>query len=248
VRTLVVLVLVLATACRYEGTYTCERNDQCMSAAAPGTCQLPVGLCSFPDPMCPSGQRFDDTAGSSAGVCVEPMVMIDAPAGFDPTTCPSTFTQLHASSPSRYRVLPALGMTAQFYDYVTACEMQKPGFTHAAIIETPAEAMVIAPLVTGPGGPTQQVYVGALQAPTATMPGLGWIHSDGTPVADTLWAQGEPNDANGGEGDHQEQVAVLTSAAKLNDIDMRMPWPILCECDGKAVSATFTAHVLTYRD
>ncbi len=242
------LVTVLATACRYDGTYTCETNDQCRSASAPGTCQLPAGLCSFPDPMCPmTGQRYDDTAGDSSGECVAPVSMIDAPAAFDPTTCPAAFTQLHFSLESRYRVLPALGAAAQYYDYVTACEMQKPGFTHAAIIETPGEAMMVAPLVTGMGG-GQQVYVGALQDPMATMPATGWIHADGTAVATAVWQAGEPNDANGAEGDHQEQLAVLTSAGHLNDIAFRTQAPILCECDGKAVAAVFTDRVTAYRN
>ncbi len=70
-RWLVAFALVMATACRYSGAFTCERNDQCRSRTAPGVCQLPAGVCSFPDPTCPvTGQRYDDTAGELADECV----------------------------------------------------------------------------------------------------------------------------------------------------------------------------------
>ena len=242
-------VTVLATSCRYEGTYTCERNDQCKSAAAPGTCQLPAGLCSFPDPMCPmTGQRYDDTAGSSAGECVTPVApMVDAPAGFDPTVCPTTFTALHVSLESRYRVLPALGTTADYRDYVAECAREKPGFTHVAIIETPAEAMIVGPMVTSGNG-RQLVYIGAVQDRAATTPAAGWIHADGTAVAPSLWQTNEPNDLQDGEADHREQFCGLTSGGVLNDVDDRTPTPVLCECDGKTVAPVFTAHVLANSD
>ena len=239
---------VLATACRYDGTFMCERNDQCLSASAPGTCQLPSGLCSFPDPLCPTpGQRYDDTAGSLANQCVEPALPVDAAVAFDPNTCPTDFTQLSVDTPSRYRVLPVLPLTAEYFDYVTACGMQKPGVTHIAIIETLAEAMTVGPLAAGSGGPAQ-VYVGALQSQTATGLAVGWIHADGSPVAATVWAASEPDDGDGSEGNHQEQVAVLTSGGRLNDIALKMHWPVLCECDGKTVAPAFTTLVTGYRD
>jgi hypothetical protein len=84
VRSFLALAIAIAvTGCRYEGTYTCASNDQCRSREAPGVCQLPAGLCSFPDPMCPTtGQRYDDTAGELANECVTPaapLPIIDAP-------------------------------------------------------------------------------------------------------------------------------------------------------------------------
>lgn len=244
-RWLLAIVSMLVSGCRYTGTYACERDEECRSSAAPGTCQLPAGVCSFPDLTCPLGQRYDDTAGDLAGECVESAIMIDAPILFDPSVCPSGFSQAMPGILSRYRVLPALPSTARFADYMAACDAQLAGKTHAAVFDTKAEATaVLAAIGVGAG----RYYIGVVQDAAALTPAVGWIHADGTAVASGLWAGTEPNDGNGSEADHLEQAGVVVNDGTFNDISGTMAAPVICECDGSAPSATFQAFVLSTRD
>jgi hypothetical protein len=236
------VAIVAACGCRYTGTYTCERDDQCRSRAAPGTCQLPAGLCSFPDATCPLGQRYDDTAGEAAEECVGPTAMVDAPPAFDPNACPTGFMQVTAGVPSRYRVLPTLPAPADFSDYMAACDAELPGSTHGAVIDTAAEAMALAAVFGGGAG---RYYIGMVQDPIERAPAAGWIHADGTPVATALWMAGEPNDGNGTETDHLEQAGVVTSGGTFNDVAGTIVAPVLCECDGAVPSAMFQTFVQT---
>ena len=73
----------MLAACRATGTFACATDDQCRRGDT-GTCQ-PTGYCSFADGACPSGQRYDPTAGGGlAGTCSAPIVdaAIDAPPPF----------------------------------------------------------------------------------------------------------------------------------------------------------------------
>lgn len=74
------LLAISSAACRPAGTFACERDDQCRGGPSIGKCEL-AGWCSFTDPGCMSGARYDELAGDGyAGRCVgdEPP-MIDAP-------------------------------------------------------------------------------------------------------------------------------------------------------------------------
>lgn len=60
------LLAVLASACSVGG-FVCQSDAQC---GRDGTCD-PSGWCSFPDPSCPSGQRFGEHSGDGlGGMCV----------------------------------------------------------------------------------------------------------------------------------------------------------------------------------
>jgi len=69
VRTSVAAIVVVGMVggCQY-GPYqfTCTGDASCGPG---GTCEV-NGFCSFPDGMCPSGRRFGDLGGPSAGQCV----------------------------------------------------------------------------------------------------------------------------------------------------------------------------------
>lgn len=60
----------LLLACRATGEFICELDEQCRRSDVTGVCL--EGSCAFPDPSCPSGARYDDTAAEEiAGMCVE---------------------------------------------------------------------------------------------------------------------------------------------------------------------------------
>jgi alpha-tubulin suppressor-like RCC1 family protein len=68
-RSLAVAVLLLG-ACRVSGAFHCERDEQCRRGAEQGRCEA-AGFCSFVDPGCPEGWRYDDLAGGGlSGSCV----------------------------------------------------------------------------------------------------------------------------------------------------------------------------------
>lgn len=58
----------LATGCNYgTAAYHCTSDEQCQG----GRCELAEGgMCSHPDPSCPSGRRFGDVAGAQSNDCV----------------------------------------------------------------------------------------------------------------------------------------------------------------------------------
>jgi len=60
------LVAQLAACVRPPSSFTCSSSPQCSGG---GTCQ-PVGLCSFADPSCATGQRYGAASGELGGVCV----------------------------------------------------------------------------------------------------------------------------------------------------------------------------------
>lgn len=62
-------VIVLHTSCRVTAMFHCERDEQCRGGDD-GRCE-PAGVCSFADPSCASGRRYDELAGGGlASACV----------------------------------------------------------------------------------------------------------------------------------------------------------------------------------
>jgi alpha-tubulin suppressor-like RCC1 family protein len=66
--------LVFATGCANKSAYVCTSTDQCLRDDVQGVCE-PQGFCSFADPSCPSGHKFEPNAGNGlGGTCT----MVDA--------------------------------------------------------------------------------------------------------------------------------------------------------------------------
>ncbi len=63
------LGLALLTGC--GSPYVCSEPSDCIDGDVVGVCQG-GGACSFPDPLCESGQRYGGHSGSLAGMCVPP--------------------------------------------------------------------------------------------------------------------------------------------------------------------------------
>jgi len=88
----VALCLVLSQlGCGQRSQYACTASNECVLNGIDGLCE-PQGFCAFPDPMCPSGDRFETNAGEGlGGQCVPPGTGIDS--GIDtmidamPTNC-----------------------------------------------------------------------------------------------------------------------------------------------------------------
>ncbi|HEV7554236.1 MAG TPA: hypothetical protein VGO00_02210 [Kofleriaceae bacterium] len=78
--------------CYGGGAFHCETNDQCSGAGMQGVCQ-PDSFCSFPDAVCPTGQRYGTSSGPSSGQCVgggpmdAPMEPLSTEPGIDAQEC-----------------------------------------------------------------------------------------------------------------------------------------------------------------
>jgi hypothetical protein len=70
-----ILVVATGAACGDNKTITCRANLDCLQGSIPGRCLLSAGssdgFCAFPDPSCPSGERYGVASGDGlAGMCV----------------------------------------------------------------------------------------------------------------------------------------------------------------------------------
>jgi hypothetical protein len=236
---LAIACLTLA-GCKVTGTFTCDTSDQCRASTGQGVCEIETGFCTFADADCASGTRYADNAGMGlAGRCTGEEPLVDAPpfdvAPFDTSTCPAKFDITLPSVPNAKFYLD---LTTGTYQVVAArCIAELQGATHPANVHSAQTITEIAALFNfgGPGW----IYVGVLQDPAATMPISGWINMDGSAFDATLWSSGppvQPDDANGAEGDHAQQVAAVLYTGELGDYATTAAVPLLCACDGVPVA------------
>ncbi|MBA3465564.1 MAG: hypothetical protein H0T46_36875 [Deltaproteobacteria bacterium] len=75
---LLTAAVALCAACANRSPYTCTVSDQCVLGGASGFCE-PEGFCSFPDPECDGGRRFEPNAGNGLGGTCAMGVPDDAP-------------------------------------------------------------------------------------------------------------------------------------------------------------------------
>lgn len=81
------MVCLLVQACGKTNAYHCSSSDQCVRNGTAGTCEA-AGYCSFPDPQCPSGNRFEPNAGDSlGGQCTTPPDAPPPPCGLLGQVC-----------------------------------------------------------------------------------------------------------------------------------------------------------------
>jgi hypothetical protein len=195
-----------------------------------------VGGCSFTHGTL-LGAGTDGSGGGMPG--------IDAPTGFDPASCPQSYTVTLASSASRYRFDT---QTNTFWHFDHACSQDSVGLTHLAVLDDLAEATelgaVLAPHVNPPTN--GWFFVGAVQAMNQATPSTGWSWLTGGAVA-TTWAPGEPDDGTGTEA-NQENLAVVDGLGQLHDVfeaadSGHVDAGGVCECDGKAMSSTIRSQI-----
>ena len=74
---LVAIGLATTGGCLRSTQFRCAADTECVNGGVQGRCES-VGLCSFPDPGCESGQRFGEAVGSQSNQCVGATPMIDA--------------------------------------------------------------------------------------------------------------------------------------------------------------------------
>jgi hypothetical protein len=121
-------LLAAFTACKATGTFACERDDQCRGAATAGRCES-TGFCSFVDPSCPSGSRYDPYAGDGlANHCVGDLdggIDGNRITGFPSHVDPGTY---HPSAPPLSHVI-AIDTTALTLDLGSGPAVPPAGIT-----------------------------------------------------------------------------------------------------------------------
>jgi hypothetical protein len=76
--------LVAIPACKASGVFACEQDNQCALSGTTARCE-PSGFCSYGDPTCPSGWRYDEYASTDfASSCVGDEPVADAADGDGP--------------------------------------------------------------------------------------------------------------------------------------------------------------------
>ncbi len=235
------LIGLASTACRVSGAFTCETSDQCRAPTGQGVCEPQTGFCTFADADCASGTRYADNAGDGlAGRCTgedppNDAMEIDAPP-FDTSTCPAKFDITLPSVPNA-KFYMDIGQ-GNYGVVATRCLAELAGATHPANVHSAQTVTEIAALFNL-GGPAW-IFVGVLQDPTVTTPIGGWINFDGSAFDATLWSTAnpvQPDDANGTEADHREQVGAVAYTGDLGDYAAQVAIPLLCACDGVPVAA-----------
>jgi hypothetical protein len=167
----------------------------------------------------------------------------DAPLviGFDYARCPASYNAA-LPGPTRYRLLID-GHRA--WEHSDACNLDVPGATHLAVVDTTDElAAMVAFLAQANGIAHDGIWLGGVQRRTALQPGEAWIGFDDSPLPVELWDRNEPNDGGGTETDHLEQFTMLEHAhTALTDVNGSVNSGALCECDGVPLNADVVATI-----
>lgn len=211
-----------------------------------GGCSFSVGGSGAP------GDGAVDTKKIDAAPDAPPDAMADAPM---PLLCPLNYIAI-GTSMTKYRPITTLGA---YWTHEASCEGDTPTkITHAAVIDDLAEAAAIrAYLLALP--PTYRTFgVGAVQAPTATTVGGGWVDFRDRPFDPALWGVyadvQQPDDAATDSGtasseDHEQNLAFLDLDATGANPYLRdgngngNNYAFLCECDGHPVGPVAQGYV-----
>lgn len=204
------IVASVLIGCRVHRSYECNVNADCGATAR---CE-PTSFCSFPDPMCSSGFRYDEYAG---GGLENRCVGDESDAGNGPT-CPAGYTKIGGLA-SSYRVSTS---NAQWLPAEMDCENDGPG-THLAVIDNAAENTALTSTLTG-----ARFWFGLTDRTTENT----WRTVTNNVQTYLPWEPQEPS----GEDD-----CVAIRDGLISDEDCTDNRPFICECDG--VAAVPAAYV-----
>lgn len=224
-RALMLCLFVLANAgCLRKTEFQCNDDNAC---GASGRCES-TGFCSFADPACSTGRRYDQSAGTYAGECTGGGSMTDG--GTDDTqtmTDGSTSDTPAAGCPSGYAAITGgqaghvyqLMATPQNWDTQSNLCTVTSASAYLAIPDDIAELTALDTLATG------SHWVGITDSDMEMI----WKNVLGQTQTFLPWTTGAPNNAGGGQG--EDCVESLDNAAhEINDRRCQDKLPAICEC------------------
>lgn len=225
------LLATSSVACLRKTEFQCSSSAECGPG---GTCQSAVGYCSVSDNDCASGQRYTDSAGTSAGECVgggpvddagsDALPPTDGPEDDAPTDGPSV------GCPAGYAAITG-GQAGHLYQLVTATGnwTNQRNFCSA----TSASAYLVIPDDAGELGALVELatstrfWVGITDMATEGT----WVNTLGQPQTFLPWEQGRPGTAPNNNDD-----CVIAEDNGGDDPTFRddrcnnVQLPAICEC------------------
>ena len=159
---------------------------------------------------------------------------------FDVAQCPSDYDRAFWPG-SRFRVVTT---AIPAWEASDACNDDAAGATHLAVAATRDKLDALVGALTTEQGVGW--WLGAVQPKTvmSPSPSASWLWVTGEPIDPGQWSANEPNDANDNEADHVEQFAKIDmTRTGLVDILGSMATDVLCECDGRPLTAEAIAAI-----
>ena len=199
-----IVILAVLTSCRVHRTFECAMDADC---GGPARCESATHFCSFPDPDCSSGFRYDDYAGDGlANDCV-------TSTGGDVPGCPADYVRVGPlASGYRFVTQPATWLAAE-----QDCE-NDGGSTHLVIVDANQENDRMERDVAGATrfwmGITDRITEGAYK--TVTNQTQTYLP----------WKDNEP--------DGTDEDCLYNEETDFFDDDCNQVRAYICECDGVA--------------
>jgi hypothetical protein len=220
-RMILCLFVLANAACLRKTEFQCADNTACGTS---GLCET-TGFCSFADPNCTSGRRYDTSAGELASQCTgggsttdggnldDAMAPGDgAPDGAIPSGCPAGYVDLPGAPGHKYKVVAT---SANWTAQSDGCKATSSS-AYLAVPDTIEELTAMDTIAPG-----ASYWVGIKRAPNGT-----WLSVLDTPQTFLPWENGTPSTTN--NADCVEAIAALH---KINNIRCNMSRPAICECN-----------------
>lgn len=222
---LVLIGLLLANAsCLRKTEFHCADNTAC---GASGQCET-TGFCSFADPDCASGRRYDSSAGGLADQCTGGGTTnddggVDAPPPGDgaidapPTAgCPNGYAALTGAQAGHfYKVVP----TAETWQTQEAGCQATTASAHLAVPDDLAELQAL-----DDAAGTGNYWLGITDSATEGT----WRNVLGAIQTFLPWQPPAPDNNAGGQG--EDCVEALPATDTINDRRCNDKLPAICEC------------------
>ncbi|HEY5924331.1 MAG TPA: lectin-like protein [Kofleriaceae bacterium] len=221
----ILVVFVLANAgCLRKTEFQCSDDSAC---GPNGRCEI-TNFCSFADPECSSGRRYDQSAGTLAGQCTggggtNDGGPVDTSGGGDtpmtdapPLGCPAGYNPLTGGEGNHvYRLI---NVADDWTKQQAACRLTSA----SANLAVPAELGEHTALDTLAG--VASYWVGITDSATENT----WLNVQGMTQTYLPWQPPAPDNDAGGQG--EDCVESLTATHTFNDRRCMENLVAICEC------------------
>lgn len=189
---------------------------------------------TFTDVLAPAARTALIVATAAAGCDrvfeIEDVGVADVRTFDAERDCPPSYEAMSPQT-SRYRVAD---VAQAAWSHNVACESDAPGLSHLAVIDTQGERVALLAALDTRG--SYRWYVGAVQRASSGTPEAGWLWLTGSSFDPNLWAEFEPDDADGIENGSEQFAMLQDGYTGLADCIGNNSQQALCECDGRPVT------------
>ena len=222
----VVTLAITSAGCLRKTEFQCSEDTAC---GGTGRCET-TGFCSFSDPGCSTGRRYDSSAGSLAGQCTgggnttddggtvdTPVTPTDGATSDVPSAgCPAGYVALTGVPGHLYKVVPT---TANWATQHQACRLTSLA-AYLAVPDTIEELTAMDAIANA-----TNYWVGITDSATE----MTWLNVLGGAQTFLPWQPPAPDNDAGGQG--EDCVEALSALHTINDLRCNMSLPAICECN-----------------